>query len=319
MTKITTDLTGTENAATRHTRIKAIYDWYFGTGAYVAAGNLGVVRAALNGLLVSDIANGETFASWLIKLNAMNDVDTFVPSILFAGGHRGIVIDPEVLGSMSQDTAGATPVTAASQPVGRILDRSGNTYHFIQATASSRPTYMLDGSSRPHLAFDAVDDWMISTSFDWLTDAVTVVVAADIATSATQRVIVKGGNTTAANGWSMIKSAANALNMTSAGTASAPAISGTGNAFGNAIYTCIADISTPVATARKSGVQLVTTAATQGTGAYATSGINLGSLGGGFPTGMSLYGMLLINRVLNAQELGWAEKWMARKNGVTLP
>jgi hypothetical protein len=43
------------------------------------------------------------------------------------------------LSSMFQDTAGATPVTAVEQPIGRINDKSGNGWHATQGTAAARP------------------------------------------------------------------------------------------------------------------------------------------------------------------------------------
>lgn len=48
--------------------------------------------------------------------------------------------DASDLSTLFQDSAGTTPVTTVEQPVGRILDKSGNGRHFIQATPASRPT-----------------------------------------------------------------------------------------------------------------------------------------------------------------------------------
>lgn len=60
---------------------------------------------------------------------------------LFAAADNGVIFDPSVLSSMSQDIAGATPVTTFGEPVGRILDRSGRGNHATQATAGLRPAY----------------------------------------------------------------------------------------------------------------------------------------------------------------------------------
>jgi len=65
----------------------------------------------------------------------------FDPASLFVAGNNGAIYDPSVLLSVSQDIAGATPVTAVGQPVGRILDRSGRAAHATQATAAARPAY----------------------------------------------------------------------------------------------------------------------------------------------------------------------------------
>lgn len=68
-------------------------------------------------------------------------LDRFWPSNLFLGGIPGAWYDPTDLSTMFQDSAGTTPVTAVEQPVGLILDKSGNGNHASQSTAASRPTY----------------------------------------------------------------------------------------------------------------------------------------------------------------------------------
>lgn len=60
---------------------------------------------------------------------------------MFAAGEQGIWLDPSDLTTLFQDSAGTTPVTAAGQPVGKVLDKSGRGNHATQATAASRPTY----------------------------------------------------------------------------------------------------------------------------------------------------------------------------------
>jgi hypothetical protein len=49
----------------------------------------------------------------------------FNPRSLFAAGEQGVWYDPSDLSTMFQDTAGTTPVTAAGQAVGLVLDKSG--------------------------------------------------------------------------------------------------------------------------------------------------------------------------------------------------
>lgn len=47
----------------------------------------------------------------------------FSPVSLFANGEQGVIYDPNDLSTLFQDSAGATPVTAAWQPVGLMLDK----------------------------------------------------------------------------------------------------------------------------------------------------------------------------------------------------
>ena len=74
--------------------------------------------------------------------------------------------------TLFQDSAGTTPVTAASQPVGRVLDKSGQGNHFIQSTSASRPAYNGAG-----ITPDGVDDFMQTAGNLDLTACDKVVVA----------------------------------------------------------------------------------------------------------------------------------------------
>ena len=53
---------------------------------------------------------------------------------------NGAWFDPSDMSTMYQDAAGTTPVTAVEQPVGKILDKSGNGNHATQSITASRPT-----------------------------------------------------------------------------------------------------------------------------------------------------------------------------------
>ena len=84
----------------------------------------------------------------------------FVPTTLFTPGTTGAWFDPADRASLFQDAAGTVPVTAAGQPVGRMLDKSGLGRHATQSVGAARPTYRLDSNGRAYLEFDGVDDWM---------------------------------------------------------------------------------------------------------------------------------------------------------------
>ena len=60
---------------------------------------------------------------------------------LFRPSDAGFWLDPATIGTMSQDIAGAVPVSMFGQAVGRIVDRSGKGRHATQAVAAARPTY----------------------------------------------------------------------------------------------------------------------------------------------------------------------------------
>jgi hypothetical protein len=72
---------------------------------------------------------------------------------LFAGGKVGGMWDMGDTATLFQDAAGATPVTAVTQPIGRVNDKSGLGNHATQPTAGSRPTY----SARKNLLVKSED------------------------------------------------------------------------------------------------------------------------------------------------------------------
>jgi hypothetical protein len=80
---------------------------------------------------------------------------------LFGAGEQGAVYVPMpiVLGAQAlfQDSAGTVPVTADGDPVGRMLDQSGNGNHATQSVSGRRPVYRTDGVLH-RLAFDLVGD-----------------------------------------------------------------------------------------------------------------------------------------------------------------
>jgi hypothetical protein len=72
---------------------------------------------------------------------------------LFAGGKVGGMWDMGDMSTLFQDTAGSTPITAVTQPIGRVNDKSGLGNHATQPTAGSRPTY----SARKNLLVKSED------------------------------------------------------------------------------------------------------------------------------------------------------------------
>lgn len=79
------------------------------------------------------------------------------PSALFDTGAQGAWFDPSDQSTLFQDAALTMPVTVPGQPVGGILDKSGNNNHARQAINAARPIYRTHGA-RHWLEFDGVDD-----------------------------------------------------------------------------------------------------------------------------------------------------------------
>lgn len=76
---------------------------------------------------------------------AFNSPLYITPADIFNGAVDGVWYDPSDITSLFQDNAGTTPVTADGDPVGLMLDLSGNGFHASQATAGNRPVYKTDG------------------------------------------------------------------------------------------------------------------------------------------------------------------------------
>ena len=56
-----------------------------------------------------------------------------------AAANNGLLFDPSDMSTLFQNYAGTVPVTAVEQPVGKMLDKSGNGYHATQSITASRP------------------------------------------------------------------------------------------------------------------------------------------------------------------------------------
>jgi hypothetical protein len=80
---------------------------------------------------------------------------------LYQNNEQGAWYDPSDLTTLYQDSAGTTPVTADGDPVGLMMDKSGNGNHASQSNSLSRPIYRTDGVMH-WLEADGVDDYFDS-------------------------------------------------------------------------------------------------------------------------------------------------------------
>ena len=86
---------------------------------------------------------------------------------LFANNEQGFFYDPNDLSTMFQDAAGTVPVTAAGQPVGLMLDKSGRNNHAFQTNSASRPIL----EQKPILGANFVTDSTLAEPSKWNTGA----------------------------------------------------------------------------------------------------------------------------------------------------
>lgn len=74
---------------------------------------------------------------------------------LFKNAEKGLWLDFSDTSSLYQDSTGTISVTSVSQPIGKVLDKSGNSNHAAQTASSRRPLFQADGAF-----FDGVDDFL---------------------------------------------------------------------------------------------------------------------------------------------------------------
>lgn len=92
----------------------------------------------------------------------------FDPKSLFELGEQGVIYDPSDLSTLWQDSAGTTPVTAAGQPVGRMLDKSGRGNHVSFGEGANRPMLRFNATTGCYyLEPDGVDDFGVTLPIDF--------------------------------------------------------------------------------------------------------------------------------------------------------
>jgi len=103
----------------------------------------------------------------------------WTPLQLFLAGEQGFWFDPSDISTLFQDAAGTIPVTADGDPVGLMLDKSGNGYHASQSVSGSRPVYRTNGvlhwlqgngvnsSLETTALFNLTDKWAVSYAGKW--------------------------------------------------------------------------------------------------------------------------------------------------------
>lgn len=88
----------------------------------------------------------------------------FSPLSAFAASKKGLWLDHSDISSGFQDSAGATPLTASGQFVGKRNDKSGRANHVLQAGASARPEFdIISGISSDFT--DGTDDGYSTAAF----------------------------------------------------------------------------------------------------------------------------------------------------------
>ncbi|MFP5511038.1 MAG: hypothetical protein ACLGIP_18105 [Alphaproteobacteria bacterium] len=248
----------------------------------------------------------------------------FSPLTLFAAGEPGVWLDPSDLSTLFQDDAGTTPVTAAGQSVGRILDKSGRGNHATQATAAARPIYQVDSSGRGYLSFDGVDDWIVTPTITPGTDKAQTFAGvrklSDTAGIVTELSVNVNNN---AGTFYLVAGDDASAQYSSLGRGDASAASGqnakwtTAPAPDTAVLTATHDIASDLSTIRRNGAVGTSATANKGAGNFLAYPLYIGRRGGAtLPFNGNLYGLITrFGPNLTADQISQAERWMNARTG----
>ena len=113
--------------------------------------------------------NNQMVAQSAYDVGIASSNDGFVVTELFAAGEKGLWYDISDITTLFQDSAGTIPVTAFGQPVGKVLDKSGNNIHATQSTSANRPIYSVHSNGFPYLQFDGVNDSLVTSTLNLTT------------------------------------------------------------------------------------------------------------------------------------------------------
>jgi hypothetical protein len=248
----------------------------------------------------------------------------FSPESLFRAGEQGVWFDPSDLSTLFQDSAGTTPVTAAGQPVGKVLDKSGRGNHAVQATAASRPQWLIDANGYPYFGLDGTDDGLATASINFTgTDKMTVIAGVHKASDAATAPVLElsadlGLNTGAFSVFAPVQSTAS-YRLISKGTATGTAATGAAAfpAPHSAVLTGQGDIAGDSSILRVNGAVAATAATDQGTGSYGNYALYIGRRGGTtLPFNGRIYSLCVVGRSVDETTLRRAERYMGKRMGL---
>lgn len=247
----------------------------------------------------------------------------WTPARLFENGEQGaLYYFTDDFAGLYQDAAGTTPVTAVGQPVGRILDRSGNGNHATQADASKKPILQSIGGKLA-LVFDGVDDFLSTGSIDFTsTDKMTVVAGVrKLSDAAAGCVVELTSSFSATDGGVGLFAPFGAGANYGGGHRASVAIQWSFVTFTSPrtdVVSQINDMAAPVGRIRVNGVQAGQSTLSPGAGNFANSILYIGRRNGStLPFNGHLY-QLVVRGALTA-DLAPVETYVADKAGVTLP
>lgn len=246
-----------------------------------------------------------------------------IVTALFANGEQGVAYDPNDRATLFQNSAGTIPVTAAGQPVGRMLDKSGRGNHVTFGDGAARPMLQYNATTGAYyLQPDGVDDGGVTASIDFTgTDKVSVFAGVRKLSGAPQILVELSNdpvNNTGSFGLQYFTGIAGAFR--SRGTGGSQFVQfGAQEAPISIVHSGFADISAPSVELRNNGVSAGVSTISQGNGNYGNYPLYLLRRGGtSLPFNGHFYGLVIVGRLTADVETRNVELLLARRTGVTL-
>ena len=196
--------------------------------------------------------------------------------------------------------------------------------HASQATLAQRPTYQVDGTGRPYLSFDGVDDGMVTRTITPAIDKVQVFAGLRKLSDAAIGVVfehsaVADTNNGALNLRAPNSAAAASFAIYSRGTTTVAVgtTASTNAAPVTKVVSGILDISAPRIVIRLDGTQVATSVASQGTGNYLAYPLYIGRRGGTtLPFNGRIYSLITrFGANLTTQQITSTETYVNGKTG----
>lgn len=304
------------------------------TGLYASDGSMNVVDVtgeSINtykglyhpsGAIRGRLAPFNSYSGFYAPDGSLYLTNFFNPIHLFLSSEQGVWYDPSDFSTMFQDSAGTIPVTAITQPVGCILDKSGKGNHATQPTSTNRPTLQQDDSGRYFLLFDGTNDNLYTGSIDLsVTNKLSVFAGIRKLSDASVAILAEFG-TGAVNGSFFLAAprsgGAGNYGFNTQGTLVADIVSASSwSAPVTTVLTGLSDISGDTSYLRADGVVIGSnTTSDQGTGNYGNHSLFIASrFASSLRFNGRLYSMIIRGAASSAGEISATEAWINKKTG----
>jgi hypothetical protein len=299
--------------------------WSLGTG-WSISGGVAVATASASGQTVSQIATtlvvGRAYrcSFTIVSCSAGSFAFRFTTAVGASYGTPGTYSYVFVYNGGTQTLAVRTLGTTTGS-IDNISVKAIAGNHARQTTDASRPTYQVDGGGKSYLSFDGTDDDMVTGTITPGIDKVQVFAGLRNLGTSTGIIIETSVNAPLNSGNISLNTNGGGVSgqyrMRSVGTLVVTADGAGFTPPNTSVVTGLSDITAPVVTLRVNGVQIVTSAATQGTGIFNAHPLYIGRRGTAtLPFNGRIYSMIVrFGANLTAGQISSAESYVNSKTG----